>query len=150
MRGSFWNLVQKGKPDECWSWLGYRLKKNGKLTYGQLTVAGHTHLAHRFSFWIRHGLLPANLFICHKCNNPACVNPDHLYVADNARNIKDAWRDGLIVSGNSKKPRCPKCGADYSVYPNQNGRRYCKRCKQDWQNRKRARLRAMSQTKEKE
>ena len=100
---------------------------NGK-GYGERTVNGKRWLAHRYAYTAAHGPIPSGLFVCHRCNNKGCVNVEHLYLADNATNIKDAYRDGLMVGSNSKKLVCPKCGGAYFKQPN--GRRICKPCKQ--------------------
>lgn len=130
MNERFWSKVDKsGGPDSCWMWTGSRNKKKGKLTYGLFKPAGEkTTPAHRYSYRERYGSIPDGLLVCHRCNNPGCVNPEHLYAADNATNIRDAYRDGLAVPHNrdTVKPNCPKCGGAYSTTPS--GRRRCLPC----------------------
>lgn len=71
--------------------------------YGMLFCSpdlGRNYLyAHRVSFALHNPELPENLFVCHKCNNPICVNPSHLYLATSAQNTLDAAKDGLIAKG---------------------------------------------------
>jgi len=78
----------------CWIWTGNRLVTG----YGQFRLTPHlkTHkvLAHRMSWEIHNGPIPVGMFICHKCNNPPCVNPDHLYAGTQKDNMQDR-----IVSG---------------------------------------------------
>jgi len=83
----FWSKVDKS--GECWEWQAAR-DKNG---YGRFrsTVAGTR--AHRHSFYLAHGIIPDGLQVLHRCDNPPCVNPAHLWLGtprDNAidRNAK--------------------------------------------------------------
>lgn len=78
--------------------------------------------------WITvHGPIHAGLFVCHSCNNKKCINPNHLYLATNQKNIQDAYRDGLCHPSNAKKTHCSNCGGEYSL--NGAGRRVCKDCR---------------------
>lgn len=79
----FWKKVQKGQG--CWIWTAYRDRKG----YGQLRVNGICHYAHRFSWELHYGPIPDGLWVLHKCDNPACVNPKHLYLGKSENNIKD-------------------------------------------------------------
>jgi len=75
----FWAKVDK--TDECWIWTGSKDRKGyGKANGG---------LAHRFSYEFAHGPIPGGMFVDHICHNPACVNPDHLRLADAAQNSQN-------------------------------------------------------------
>lgn len=83
---------------QCWVWEAYR-NKNG-AGYGVFRLAGRTVLAHRFAWAVEHGVWP-NLYVCHRCDNPACVRPSHLYEGDQAANMADASSKLRLSSGES-------------------------------------------------
>lgn len=86
----FWRHVRKSE-DGCWLWEGAHLKKG----YGRLTIVARKQVAtaHRFSWELHYGTIPDGMDVCHRCNNPRCVRPDHLYLATPAKNTRDWIRD---------------------------------------------------------
>lgn len=79
----FWFAVVK-RETGCW------LYRNRPEVYGNLKGDdGKTKLAHRFSFELHNGPIPRGMFVCHKCDTPGCVNPDHLYVGTHEDNNQD-------------------------------------------------------------
>jgi len=89
----FWAKVVKS--DGCWEWQGYR-----KKGYGHFGVhPRHIVEAHRFSWQLANGPIPEGLFVCHHCDNPPCVRPDHLFLGTNTDNLRDASRKLRLIGG---------------------------------------------------
>jgi hypothetical protein len=94
----FWERVAKG--DGCWTWLGRTTGKG----YGQITSKWFTtKSAHRIAYELANG--PAgDLHVLHRCDNPPCVNPAHLFLGTNRDNIHDMLRKGRQPRIGSKNP----------------------------------------------
>ena len=90
----FWEKVDVAGADDCWEWTASKAKGYGKIYRdGKLTAA------HRLSWEFRHGEIPAGLHILHKCDNPACVNPEHLFTGTQLDNLADMREKGRQVLG---------------------------------------------------
>ena len=109
----FMQWFVKDEHTGCWNWTGGTIGKTG---YGQFRIGSKNFVASRASWIIFKGEIPKNdssyktLFVCHKCDNPRCVNPDHLFLGDHQANVEDKMqkkrhRYGISVGeshGNSK------------------------------------------------
>lgn len=84
----FWSKVDKS--GDCWEWAGAK-NHNG---YGRFHLPVKQCRAHRFSYILTHGHIPPGMCVCHTCDNPGCVNPDHLWLGTIADNMKDKERKG--------------------------------------------------------
>ncbi len=91
----FWRNVDKQPGDACWEWTGHR-QDNG---YGVLTVNYRPTRAHRISYELHNGPIPKGMFVCHTCDTPACVRPDHLFSGTNRDNMHDAAVKGRTTQG---------------------------------------------------
>jgi HNH endonuclease len=119
----FWSKV--AKTDHCWTWEGSRHPQG----YGTLSVGRKTVRAHRFSYELANGPFDASLDVCHHCDNPSCVRPDHLFLGTARDNMRDASRKGR-VPGRPRPLHCPRghlmvAGQYYVTGKN---RHICKTC----------------------
>lgn len=85
----FWEHVEK--TPHCWLWLRRSIDQ-----YGSFFANGVRTRPHRFSWELHNGPIPDGLFVCHRCDRPRCVRPDHLFVATNAENTADKIRKGRL------------------------------------------------------
>lgn len=81
----FWSKLNKNSPNGCWEWTGYRDKKG----YGEFRIFGDNYRTHRVAYLLTNGEIPNEMFVCHKCDNPPCCNPDHLFLGTNQDNMID-------------------------------------------------------------
>ncbi len=101
----FWAKVIRA--DGCWDWIGYR----DKAGYGRLGLGGRRRgigKAHRVSWELHFGPIPEGLMICHKCDNPPCTNPEHLFLGtmgDNMRDMSRKGRAGRVFGPDNRRSR---------------------------------------------
>jgi hypothetical protein len=95
----FWKKVAK-YPNGCWEWTS---NKNNK-GYGmfKISAAVGNHLAHRVAFELANGRFPDGLCVLHRCDNPLCVNPEHLFLGTMKDNVQDMDAKGRRVSNGPK------------------------------------------------
>lgn len=105
----FFKRVQIKGTNECWPWLGSRkLTKRSGAWYGQWRAAdGSIEGTHRAVWRLTKGPILDGLHVLHRCDNPVCVNPTHLFLGTQSINSKDMWRKGRGVTrgegnGNAK------------------------------------------------
>lgn len=88
----FWEKVKIGKPEECWLWQGATCGTG--LRYGNVYFGGKLVKARRVAYEIEIGKIPNGLLVCHKCDNPLCINPTHLFIGTCQDNVDDKVRKG--------------------------------------------------------
>lgn len=130
----FWPYVMPEPNSGCWIWMG-NLNRSG---YGRVSQGGKRIMAHRVSFEIHKGALPAGMEIDHRCSVRCCVNPDHLEAVTHAENCRRTGQRKR--QWNSYKTECPY-GHPYSGV-NFKGRRICHTCRARENRKYRARQRA--------
>jgi hypothetical protein len=89
----FWSKVNK--TENCWLWTGSKYKEG----YGLIWDKPKIGRAHRISYELAYGPIPEGLCIAHKCDTPSCVNPDHLFAATHAENMRDRDNKGRHAKG---------------------------------------------------
>ena len=90
---------KSGGPAACWPWSGWKSRKG----YGQISTGRRTDprvYVHRLAWELANGPVPDGLFVLHRCDNPPCCNPGHLFlgtIADNNRDMTMKGRHGAVV-----------------------------------------------------
>ena len=143
VEGEFWSRVNRGT--DCWFWTGTTYRRG----YGRFSVRNawrgrlpgpQTQRAHRVAWTLVNGPIPAAMCVCHHCDTPPCVRPDHLFVGTVKDNNQDSFRKGrhppspTLFRKGRHPPYVPLAGAmcqrgheDWITYPRANRRR--RRCR---------------------
>jgi hypothetical protein len=88
-------LLEKSKPAllSCIEWTGAKTNRG----YGHLSFDGKHMLAHRAAFEASTRMrLPKGVLVCHACDNPSCIKPEHLWIGSQSDNMKDAYKKGRV------------------------------------------------------
>lgn len=130
--------VYISKETGCWEWLGARTHGG----YGMLVLRNipnaRTRYVHRLSYIVHIGLFNETLDVCHKCDNPPCINPHHLWLGTHAQNMKDSSQKGRRTRSHCKRGHPLN---NESVYiQKKTGFRFCLNCQKmrqkSWESKK--------------
>ncbi len=96
----FWKRVKVCEPEECWPFQGYINPDTG---YGMLRVNAprRVEMAHRIAWILTYGPLTKGNWVLHRCDNPPCCNPRHLFLGDHQINMKDAKEKSRFIGRNN-------------------------------------------------
>lgn len=100
----FWSKVDRS--GECWEWTG----SVNRYGYGRIAKPRNAGpmLAHRYSAMLHFGMFDTRLLVCHSCDNPKCVRPEHLFIGDMQQNMDDMVAKGRAWGGHAPSMFCRK------------------------------------------
>jgi hypothetical protein len=114
-------------PDPCWVYMGAR----GHFGYGEITIKRKQWKAHRLAWEVWRGPIPDGKWVLHRCDNPPCFNPRHLFLGNQTINQRDSSAKGRTRNGSILKTHCPRghpyAETDYGY----DWARVCRICKQE-------------------
>lgn len=114
----FWKKVETGGVDECWAW-------NSSLDscgYGTFWLNANVK-AHRVAYELTFGEIPEGQHVLHKCDNPRCCNPNHLFLGTHEENMKDMARKGRALSRPGEKNPSSKLTSEDVMFIRESGDR---------------------------
>lgn len=95
LKERFFSHINKREDTGCWEWTGSDNNKG----YGTITIQGVKKSTHRLSWELHNGPIPDNMCVCHKCDNPPCCNPDHLFLGTKKDNMHDCSEKNRAKGG---------------------------------------------------
>lgn len=98
---NFWAKIEKRSDAECWPWTGSRVTSG----YGSFGINKRLFASHRLSWFLAHGPIQEGLHCCHKCDNPECCNPSHLFLGTAKENMMD-----MLIKGRGNKAKGERHG----------------------------------------
>ena len=101
----FWAKVNK--TETCWLWTGGKRP----FGYGFIWYEGRNLSVHRLSFEMHHGPIPEGMVVCHRCDVPSCLNPDHLFLGSQSVNVTDCVQKNRHAE--ARRTHCP-AGHEYT------------------------------------
>ena len=120
------NAIGERSGDGCWEWDGTRTLGG----YGRAYVEGPNRSVHRYVVEILYGPVARHLDVCHRCDNPCCCNPDHLFVGTRSENMRDCVAKGRFTNYRANQTHCkrghPLSGPNLRVYDK---KRVCVECR---------------------
>jgi hypothetical protein len=144
----FWSQVEVRSEQECWLWAAAG-SRYGHLTYTTLDGRRRTVSAHRMAWRLTFGSWPGELYVCHTCDVPRCVNPSHLFLGTNSENQQDMLRKGRGNYWGGPFRGVEACVAGHpftpeNTYNRPSGGRDCRTCRESRWRRSRAKRRAIT------
>lgn len=102
----FWEKVDVRGEDECWEWMAARSRKGYGNFYLAIGNSKSLHcLSHRMAYILSSdSQIPEGMLVCHKCDNPPCCNPKHLFLGTVKDNAVDMWNKGRSHVQRGNKP----------------------------------------------
>lgn len=128
---AYWGYVIKDHlhEDKCWDWASTTDAFGYGIFYTTIDGVKRRNAAHRFSWELHYGPIPEGLCVCHRCDNPPCSNPTHLFLGTKADNSRDAVSKGRMKNTRKPQTHCkrnhPLSGDNVVI---KNGHRVCQEC----------------------